>query len=56
MVRFLVNVEWDVSWFGVRHVFTVGEVERDVDEVDSGGWKLTINRLAKKDEKKGTRT
>ena len=34
MVRFLVNVEWDVSWFGVRHEFTVHEVEGDVEEVD----------------------
>ena len=33
MVRFLMNAEWDVSWFGERHVFTVGEVERDVKEV-----------------------
>ena len=34
MVRFLVNVEWDFSWFRITHVFTVCEVERDVEEVD----------------------
>ena len=33
MVRFLVKVGWLVSLFGVGHVFTVGQVERDVEKV-----------------------
>ena len=31
MVRFLVDVEWNVSWFVVWQVFTVSQVKCDVD-------------------------
>ena len=33
MVRFLVDVEWNVSWFVVWQVFTVSQVECDVKKV-----------------------
>ena len=33
MVRFLVDVEWNVSWFVVWQVFTVRQVECDVKKV-----------------------
>ena len=34
MVRFLVDVKWDVVGLGIRHVCTVGKVESDVEEID----------------------
>ena len=34
MVRFLVDVKWDVVGLGIRHVCTVGKIESDVKEVD----------------------
>ena len=33
MVRFLVDVEWNVSWFVVWQVFTVSQVRCDVKKV-----------------------
>ena len=33
MVRFLVDVEWNISVFGVSHVLPVGQVEGDIEEV-----------------------
>ena len=33
MVRFLVDVEWNVSWFVVWQVFTASQVECDVKKV-----------------------
>ena len=33
MVRFVVDVEWNVSEFGVGHVLPVGQVEGDIEEV-----------------------
>ena len=33
MVRFLVDVEWNVSWFVVWQVFTVSQVKCDVKKV-----------------------
>ena len=33
MVRFLVHVEWNVSWFVVWQVFTVSQVKCDVKKV-----------------------
>ena len=33
MVRLLVDVEWNVSWFVVRQVFTVSQVKCDVKKV-----------------------
>ena len=34
VVRFLVDVKWDVVGLGIRHVCTVGKVESDVEEID----------------------
>ena len=33
MVRFLVDLEWNVSWFVVWQVFTVSQVECDIKKV-----------------------
>ena len=33
MVRFPVDVEWNVPGFGVSHVLPIGQVESDIEEV-----------------------
>ena len=33
MVQVLVDVEWNVSGFGVSHVLPIGQVESDIEEV-----------------------
>ena len=33
MIRFLVDIEWDVIRLVIWHVFTTGQVERDIKEI-----------------------
>ena len=33
--RFLVDIEWDVIRLAIWHVFTTGQVERDIKEIDN---------------------
>ena len=35
VIRFLVDIEWDVVRLVIRHVFTTGQVEHDIKEIDS---------------------
>ena len=34
VIRFLVDIEWDVIRLVIWHVFTTGQVERDIKEID----------------------
>ena len=43
MVRFLVDVEWDVSGFGIGRVFPIRQVECDI----LCGMKLISSKIAK---------
>ena len=35
VIRFLVDIEWDVIRLVIWHVFTTGQVERDIKEIDN---------------------
>jgi len=51
VVRFLVDVMWDVVGLATRHVCTVGKVESDVKEIDDFfvGFNCNFNAMLTED-------